>query len=286
MTAQPNNPDIVNYNPDIVNYPKISVVTPSYNQADFLEATLRSVLDQNYPNLEYIVIDGGSTDGSVDIIRKYAGRLAFWVSEKDRGQSHAINKGFQKATGDILCWLNSDDYFLPGTLAFVAEQLGADAGTHAIAGHCQVVHTDGTPPRLLTGGYTSHEELIKFWTSYEMHQPAIFWRREVYEKIGLLNEDLHYIMDFDYWTRISKHFGFKPVDRILACATYHAAAKTGDGYAQYQADLRKHAPSYWGSPLTLGYWRLAYSMWRHYSWLRTTVRAVKAKKSKSTLQES
>jgi glycosyltransferase involved in cell wall biosynthesis len=260
-----------------MSHPKISVITPSYNQGAFIEKTILSVLDQNYPNLEYIVIDGGSTDGSVEIIQKYADRLTYWISEKDRGQSHAINKGFLRATGDILCWLNSDDYFLPGTLEFVAEQLGEEAGTPAIAGHCRVVYTDGTPPMVLTGGYTSHEELIKFWTSYEMHQPAIFWRREVYEKVGLLDEDLHYIMDFDYWTRMSQYFGFKPVDRILACATYHAAAKTGDGYAQYRADLRKYAKNYWGSPWTLGYWRLAYSMWLHFSWIRTSVRGLKAK---------
>lgn len=258
-------------------HPKISVITPSYNQAQFIEATLKSVLDQEYPNLEYIVIDGGSTDGSAEIIKQYANQLDYWVSEKDRGQSHAINKGFQRATGDILCWLNSDDYFLPGTLAFVAEQLQEGNGCYALAGHCRVVYADGSAPTLLKGGYISHRELVKFWTSYEMHQPAIFWRREVYETVGLLDESLHYIMDFDYWVRISRHFDFKPVDRVLACATYHAAAKTGDGYAQYTADLRKHAKNYWGSPLSLDYWQLAYSMWRHYSWLRTTVRAAKAR---------
>ena len=268
-----------------ISAPKISVITPSYNQAEFIEATLKSVLDQGYPNLEYIVIDGGSTDGSVDIIQKYADKLAYWVSEKDRGQSHAINKGFQRATGDILCWLNSDDYFLPGTLEFVAEQLGDGSGCFALVGHCLFVYPDGRPPLLRHGNYVDHRELLKFWTSYEMHQPAIFWRREVYEKVGLLDENLHYIMDFDYWTRISEHFGFKPVDRVLAGATYHAAAKTGDDYVQYRADLRKYAHRYWGSPLTPGYWHLAYSMWRHHSRLRAFVRALKARQD-GKIQES
>lgn len=258
-------------------YPKITVVTPSYNQAQYIEATIQSVLSQEYPNLEYIVMDGGSTDGSVEIIKKYADQLNYWVSEKDNGQSHAINKGFLKATGDIICWLNSDDTFTPGTLKFVAEQLVEGTGCFAIVGHSLVVYEDGRPPLLMKGRYTGHRDLLQFWLEYTMPQPAIFWRREVYEKVGLLNEDLHFIMDFDYWTRISKHFGFKQVDRTLANATYHAAAKTGDDYAQYTADLRKYARSYWGSPLTWEYWRLSYSMWRRYSLIRACIRGVKAR---------
>ena len=255
---------------------KISVITPSYNQAQFIEATLKSVLDQDYPNLEYIVVDGGSADGSAEIIEKYADRLAYWVSEKDGGQSHAINKGLQRATGDILCWLNSDDVFLPGTLAFVAKQLADGAGAHAIVGDCSILYLDERPSVIVKGGYTGHQQLLKFWEGYAMHQPAIFWRREVFEKVGLLDESLHYIMDFDYWTRISKEFGFRAVNRTLARATYHAAAKTGDDFVRYNADLRKRARSYWGSPLTPAYWRLAYSMWRHYSVL-PAVRSLQVK---------
>ena len=247
------------------NFPKISIITPSYNQAQFLEKTILSVLDQDYPNTEYIVIDGGSTDGSVEIIQKYADRLDYWVSEEDSGQSAAINKGFLRATGEIICWLNSDDYFLPGTLAFVAEQLREGTNCHALVGQCFVVYTDGKPPSLQRGIYTNHRELLQFWRGYYMHQPAIFWRREVYEKIGLLDENLHYIMDFDYWTRISKHFGFKQVDRPLACATHHIDAKTGDGFVKYWDGLRRYARRYWGSPLKLEYWRMSFSMWRHFS---------------------
>ena len=245
----------------MTNYPKITVITPSYNQAQFLENTILSVLNQGYPDLEYIIVDGGSTDGSIEIIRKYADRLAYWVSEKDNGQSHAINKGFRKATGDILCWLNSDDYFLPGTLHFIAEQLSPNTDSYALVGHLIVIYTDGRPDRLFRGCYTNHQALLRYWDSYDMHQAAIFWRREVYEKVGLLDENLHYTMDYDYWVRISKHFAFKSVDRTLACANFHPAAKTGDGYVRYEKDLRKYAPRYWGTPLTLNFWILQASLW-------------------------
>src|SRR5687768_13083798 len=104
-----------------MNSPKISIITPSYNQGRFIEETILSVINQNYPNLEYIIIDGGSTDNTVEIIRKYEQHLAYWVSEKDGGQSEAINKGFKKATGDIVCWINSDDFFMPGALSKVAD---------------------------------------------------------------------------------------------------------------------------------------------------------------------
>ena len=107
-------------------YPKISVITPSYNQGIYIEETIQSVLNQNYPNLEYIIIDGGSSDSTVEVIKKYESKIDFWVSEKDKGQADAINRGFAKATGDILCWLNSDDYFFPDTLKYVASQLNIE----------------------------------------------------------------------------------------------------------------------------------------------------------------
>ena len=249
---------------DQINLPKISVITPSYNQANFLEQTIRSVLLQHYPQLEYIIIDGGSTDTSVSIIRKYAPWLSYWVSEPDCGQSHAINKGFKKATGQILCWLNSDDYYMPGTLLKVGKILAGSRGKYALAGHCLKIYSDGRPPAILEGSYQNRRRLFEFWKGYQMHQPAIFWRREVFEKVGLLNEELDQIMDFDYWVRISEHFDFVNVDQILACCHYHLDAKTGDNYSQYHADLKKHARSYWGSKLSAEFWYLQASMINHF----------------------
>jgi glycosyltransferase involved in cell wall biosynthesis len=226
-------------------WPRISVITPSYNQGQFIEQTIRSVLLQNYTNLEYFVIDGGSSDGSVDIIRKYERQLAYWESEPDRGQSHAINKGFARATGEIMCWLNSDDYYLPGTLRLVAETLAQGTGACALVGHCVQVYVDGQPPFEGKGRYENFERLLEFWKGYQMHQPSIFWRREVFERVGYLNENLHLTMDFDYWVRIARYFEFTNVDRVLSCSTYHAKAKTGDGFASYSRELMQRAPVYW-----------------------------------------
>lgn len=241
---------------DNQNLPRISVITPSFNQGKFIERTIRSVLLQNYPSLEYIVIDGGSTDNSVEVIKQYEGSLAYWVSEPDRGQSHAINKGFAIATGEVLCWLNSDDFYLPDSLSTVGRLLANGSGVYAIAGHCLKVYEDEQPPVLLEGQFHSRQRLLEFWKGYQMHQPAIFWRREVFEKVGWLNEDLHLIMDFDYWARIAEHFDFMTVNQTLACCCYHAEAKTGDEYVGYHNDLNRYRYRYWGSALSSQFWSL------------------------------
>jgi glycosyltransferase involved in cell wall biosynthesis len=248
-------------------WPRISVVTPSYNQGEFIEQTIRSILLQRYPDLEYVIIDGGSSDGTLEIIRKYEKNLTYWVSEPDRGQGHAINKGFERATGQIMCWLNSDDYYAPDTLKIVAENLAEGTGTFALVGHCVQVFTDGSPPHRGEGKYEGLWRLLQFWKGYYMHQPSIFWRREVFEKVGFLDDAQHYIMDFDYWVRIARHFTFKNVDRVLSYAVYHDKAKTGDGFKRYYQDLRRQAAKYWPSPLSLGYWYLRLSMIKHLDYL-------------------
>ena len=204
--------------------PKITVITPSYNQGAYLGQTMASVLGQGYANLEYIVVDGGSTDNSVEIIRSHEKHLAYWVSEKDSGQAQALNKGFAKATGDILCWLNSDDFFLPGVLHEVAQLLGEQDGL--IYGDCLSFSERGNrarvnrPPR--------HDiELLKI-VDYVV-QPSTFWTRSLWEKTGVLNEELHYAFDWDWFLRASALGNVRKVDRIFSAYRFHDAHKSSHG---------------------------------------------------------
>ncbi len=206
-------------------YPRITVVTPSYNQAQFLEETLRSVLLQGYPNIEYIVIDGGSSDGSVKIIEKYQQHLAYWVSEADRGQSHAINKGFEQGTGDILCWLNSDDFFQPGTFAFVARQLRHVLSSTAwLIGASEIVAQDRRPLHLQSVGDISYETFFT-WPDNWFPQQSTFWTRRMWELAGPLNEKLHYVMDLALWLSMYEIASPVTVSQMLSTYRYQQNAK-------------------------------------------------------------
>jgi glycosyltransferase involved in cell wall biosynthesis len=263
--------------------PRITVITPSYNQSEFIEQTIRSVLLQGYPDLEYIIVDGCSTDGSVEVIRKYEPWLAHWLSEPDSGQSNAINKGFKRATGEVLCWLNSDDYYTAGALQVVGQHLRA-GNSFALVGHCERIPDDESGPVICEGHYWDRLRLLQFWRGYEMHQPAIFWRREVLEKVGLLDESLHLTMDFDYWARIAQNFEFTEVDRVLACSNYHARAKTADNFQGYHQELRRNASRYWGPWWTRNYWTLRLSMSNHFTWqpIRQRMRHLLSEKLRGT----
>lgn len=207
--------------------PRITIVTPSLNQAAFLEQTILSILDQDYANLEYIVMDGGSVDGSTDIIRKYSSRLAYWVSEKDAGQSDAINRGFARATGDILNWINSDDRLKPGALSSVAEaaRLRPDAG--AWIGACELVGKHGNLIDLVKPRGVHERSIMADWgNTGHFFQPSCFIAREAWTRFGPLDTSLWACFDFDFYLKARAAFPFYTTDKVWSEATIHRDAKT------------------------------------------------------------
>lgn len=186
-------------------YPKISIVTPSYQQGVFLEETIRSVLMQGYPSLEYIIMDGGSTDETVKIIEYYSDFITYWVSEKDNGQSDAIAQGFSRTTGDIMGWLNSDDILLPNALFMIAKYFITNESAKIVTGLRQVFNVDS---KFIYNSYHGRPTSDYVRHICEIFQETTYWRREVWEKVGTIDSQFQFAMDYEYWQRII-HAGYK-----------------------------------------------------------------------------
>ena len=206
--------------------PRITIVTPSYNQGQFIEATIRSVLLQSYPNLEYIIMDGGSQDGTVDIIRRYEPWLTYWISEPDRGQSHAINKGLERGTGEIFTWLNSDDLLLPGALWRIAEAYRAHPDSIAWVGACHLINADGRIIKTVVPKGLERDNLANWYHGGFFYQPSCFFSARTYQAIGGIDESLQYAMDLDLWLRLAAVGDFVAVPEIVSAAIIHENAKT------------------------------------------------------------
>ena len=231
-------------------WPKFTIVTPAYNSVAYLEETIRSVLLQGYPSLEYIVVDGSSQDGTVEIIRRYAPWLAYWCSEPDRGQSHALNKGFARATGDWLTWLNADDRYLPNALFQVATAARQLPTPHWIVGVLQWMdetgaYVDATAPTPITDIENAEQWQNLHWIAQVCFrgsnlfrpQPTSFWSRAAHEAGGPLDERLHYAMDLDRWGKLAR-CGFAPrlISAELASFRLHATQKSAQGELPFMID--------------------------------------------------
>jgi glycosyltransferase involved in cell wall biosynthesis len=210
-----------------VPYPRFSVVTPSYNQGRFIEQTILSVLEQKYPDLEYVVLDGGSNDGTVEILQKYHTGLSYWRSGKDRGQAAAINEGFQRSSGDMLGWLNSDDLYLGHTLKTVADIFAGSIDEPLIMyGGCELFD-DRTQVSELRPAFPFDRASLAI--ADFLDQPSVFWTRKAWEIVGPLDESLHYGFDWEWFLRASKVCRFIPTDKVLSRYRIHAGHKSGTG---------------------------------------------------------
>jgi glycosyltransferase involved in cell wall biosynthesis len=208
-------------------FPLISVVVPTLNQARFIEQTLASIAGQNWPRTELIVIDGGSTDGTREIVQRYP--TAQLVSEADRGQADAINKGMRLAKGDILAWLNSDDYYLPLAFSRAVAVLGDITQPRLVYGGCLLLYEAANSAKLARPHPFDARELA--YHDY-IHQPATFWTRALWDKTGELNLDFHYVLDWDFWLRASQNGELLALDECLAVYRFHDAHKTGGNSAK------------------------------------------------------
>lgn len=227
--------------------PKFSIVVPSFNQGKYIEETIRSVLDQDYPSKELIVIDGGSTDGTCDVIRRYDDRIAYWVSEKDRGQAHAVNKGFAAATGDVFGWQNSDDIYLPGAFRKVASGIASHPGGGVYYGHIRFLDEEGiafdenraVPVRMFNLLYDG--SLVR--------NQAAFFRRSVWEKAGGLREDFRFCMDREFFLRAARlETDFRLVREFLGAFRVHGTSKTSTLQSARRQEDERLLETYLGRP--------------------------------------
>ncbi len=205
--------------------PRVSIVTASYNQRNFLENTILSVLEQGYSNLEYFIMDGGSTDGSVEVIKKYSKYLTYWQSQPDDGQVNAINAGFRRATGDIFAFLNSDDFLMQDAIHHVVTFYSQFPEAAGWVGGCYDIAQDGFILRTRIPKRVSRDELAN-WTENWIHQPACFFSAQIARAVGSLNEHYQNAFDFDFWLRITGLGELIPIHQVLAAATIHPNAKT------------------------------------------------------------
>lgn len=233
-------------------YPSISIITPSFNQSHFIKETIESVLNQNYPNLEYIVMDGGSTDDTVKILKSY-GKKINWVSKKDNGQTDAINTGIKKSSGEIIAYLNSDDVMLPNTLHTVAEEFMNNPETMWLTGDYFIIDANGKKMQSFVANYKKFlrkypNKTILSIANYII-QPSTFWRRSLTNEIGLFREELSYVMDFEYWMRTITKYPLKVLPNHFSLFRIHGDSKGGALYEKQFAEEHQIVVEYVKNPI-------------------------------------
>ena len=221
---------------------KITIITPTYNQAPFIERTIQSILNQNYTALEYIIMDGGSTDGTIDILKKYSDRIV-WKSEKDKGQSDAINKGLRIATGEIVAFLNSDDTYEPETLTKVSRFFSKNPDIKWVYGKCKIIDINDKeirwPITLYKNFLLKKYKYSRLLAENFVSQPATFWKKEVHNEIGYFNENEHYCMDYEFWLRLGARYPAGVIDSYLANFRFYTSSKSGGvNSKQFKDELR------------------------------------------------
>lgn len=204
--------------------PLVSIVTPSFNQARYIEATIQSVLEQDYPRIEYLIVDGGSTDGTVEIIKKHEGRISWWVSEQDQGQTDAINKGFARANGEILAWLNSDDTYEPGAVAAAVKYLMEHLEAGMVYGDCNFINEEGQVIGRFGAAQTDYRLLRQGYV--HIPQQTMFFRADLWKQVGPLDPSFFFAMDYDLWTRLAARTQLKYVPQTWANFRLHTSGKT------------------------------------------------------------
>lgn len=246
-------------------YPLVSIITPSFNQGRFIKFTIESVLGQDYPNIEYIVMDGGSTDETVDILRSYGNRIS-WVSEPDKGQTDAINKGIRKSSGEIIAYLNSDDVYLPGTISHIVRLLQENPETEFVYGDFHAIDENGAIlDRIKTIPFDPN---ILLYDANFISQPASFYRRSLFDKIGCFDDSLHYLMDYEFFLRAARRrIKFQLARRYLSAIRYHGECKTLTGaepWAEERHALkRKYARMRVQSPAAMKLLAIIYRLKRY-----------------------
>jgi glycosyltransferase involved in cell wall biosynthesis len=233
----------------IAELPLVSIITPSYNQAQYLEATILSVLQQDYPRIEYIIMDGGSSDDSVEIIQKYVGRLAYWVSEKDRGQVDAINRGFARCNGKIMAWLNSDDTYEPGAIQAAVTAFRQHPKVRLVYGEGWYIDGAGRrtrPCRFVRESFPN----IYIYNKDPILQQASFWKRNLWEEVGPLDESMNWVFDWDWFIRAHKVTSFLYIPQFLANYRVHSQAKTRSSDIQRRIEQARITKTYgkWWHP--------------------------------------